>query len=185
MELRDATAADVSAIRAVARESLLASYGHAVDEALLTEAVDEWYDTAELTAEIEDERTVYPVAVVDGDVVGFAESYVVGRRERVGEIDWLHVRPDHRESGIGSALLERVESALRSAEVDRIEARVLADNEAGTTFYQREGYELAGERDVDIGGELFAEREYRKQVGSLTGISEAIYETEEGEQVHV
>src|SRR6056297_245945 len=185
MELRDATADDVDAVRSVARESLVASYGHAVGEQLLDEAVEEWYDADDLGDDVDDDDAVFPVAVVDGDVVGFAESYVVGRRERVGEIDWLHVRPDHRESGIGSALLERVESALRSAEVDRIEARVLADNEAGTTFYQREGYELAGERDVDIGGELFAEREYRKQVGSLTGISEAIYETEEGEQVHV
>jgi ribosomal protein S18 acetylase RimI-like enzyme len=158
MELRDATAADVSAIRGVARESLLASYGHAVDEALLTEAVDEWYDTAELTAEIEDERTVYPVAVVDGDVVGFAESYVVGRRERVGEIDWLHVHPDHRESGIGSALLERAEAELQDVDVDRIEARVLVANEAGTAFYEGEGYELVGERTVDIGEETFDER---------------------------
>ncbi|MFW5917969.1 MAG: GNAT family N-acetyltransferase, partial [Haloferacaceae archaeon] len=92
---------------------------------------------------------------------------------------------DHRESGIGSALLERVESALRSADVDRIEARVLADNEAGTEFYEREGYELAGERDVDIGGQTFAEREYRKQIGRLRGISEATYQTEEDETVHV
>src|SRR6056297_672468 len=151
MELRDATAADVSAIRAVARESLLASYGHAVDEALLTEAVDEWYDTEELTAEIEDERTVYPVALVDDEVVGFAESYVIGRRERVGEIDWLHVHPDHRGSGIGSALLALVESELKDADVDRIEARVLATNEAGTVFYESEGYELVDERAVEIG----------------------------------
>ena len=185
MELRDATAADVSAIRAVARESLLASYGHAVDEALLTEAVDEWYDTAELTAEIEDERTVYPVAVVDGDVVGFAESYVVGRRERVGEIDWLHVHPDHRESGIGSALLERAEAELQEVDVDRIEARVLVANEAGTAFYEAEGYELVGERTVDIGEETFDEREYRKQISRLTGISEGVVETAAGDTVYV
>ena len=185
MELRDATAADVSAIRAVARESLLASYGHAVDEALLTEAVDEWYDTEELTAEIEDERTVYPVAVVDGDVVGFAESYVVGRRERVGEIDWLHVHPDHRESGIGSALLERAEAELQDVDVDRIEARVLVANEAGTAFYEAEGYELVGERTVDIGEETFDEREYRKQISRLTGISEGVVETAAGDTVYV
>ncbi|RLM52117.1 MULTISPECIES: GNAT family N-acetyltransferase [unclassified Halorubrum] len=185
MDLREATAEDVDAVRSVARESLVASYGHAVDEALLDEAVEEWYDAGDLGDDVEDDDAVFPVAVVDGVVVGFAESYVVGRRERVGEIDWLHVHPDHRGSGIGSALLERVESALRSADVDRIEARVLADNEAGTEFYEREGYELAGEREVDIGGELFAEREFRKQVGRLRGISEATYQTEDGETVHV
>lgn len=185
MELRDATAADVDAIRDVARESLLASYGHAVDEALLAEAVDEWYDPDDLVADVDDEATVCPVAVVDDDVVGFAESYVVGRRERVGEIDWLHVHPDHRGSGIGSALLERVEAELRDADVDRIEARVLVANEAGTAFYEGEGYELVGERRVEIGEETFDEREYRKQVSRLTGISEGVVETDDGDTIYV
>ena len=185
MDLREATAEDIDAVRSVARESLVASYGHAVDEGLLDEAVEEWYDAGDLGDDVTDEDAVFPVAVADGVVVGFAESYVVGRRERVGEIDWLHVHPDHRGSGIGSALLERLESALRSADVDRIEARVLVDNEAGTEFYEREGYDVVGERDINIGGEMFAEREYRKQVGRLTGISDATYETADGETVHV
>ncbi|MUW14436.1 GNAT family N-acetyltransferase [Halorubrum sp. CBA1125] len=185
MDLRNATAADVDEIRTVARESLVASYGHAVDRDVLDEAVDEWYDAADLGDDIGGDDAVFPVAVVDGVVVGFAESYVVGRRERVGEIDWLHVHPDHRGSGIGSALLERVEAELRDADVDRIEGRVLADNEAGTAFYDREGYELVGEHPVDIGGKTFEEREYRKQVGRLTGISEATYETDNGDTVHV
>ncbi|MFC7187444.1 GNAT family N-acetyltransferase [Halorubrum yunnanense] len=185
MQLRDATAADVDPIREVARESLLASYGHAVDEALLAEAVDEWYDPDDLVADIDDESTVCPVAVVDDDVVGFAESYVVGRRERVGEIDWVHVHPDHRGSGIGSALLERLEAGLRDVDVDRIEARVLVDNEAGTAFYEAEGYELVGERSVEIGEETFDEREYRKQVSRLTGISDGVVETDAADTVHV
>src|SRR6056297_4178794 len=148
MELRDATADDVDGVRSVARESLVASYGHAVGEQLLDEAVEEWYDADDLGDDVDDDDAVFPVAVVDGDVVGFAESYVVGRRERVGEIDWLHVHPDHRGSGIGSALLERVESELQEVDVDRIEARVLVANEAGTAFYEAEGYELVGERTV-------------------------------------
>lgn len=185
MDLRAATADDIDAIRSVASESLTASYGHAVDETLLDEAVDEWYDADDLGADIADADTVFPVAIVDGEIVGFAESYVVGRRERVGEIDWLHVHPDHRGSGIGSALLARVESELRSADVDRIEARVLVANEAGTAFYEGEGYELIGERPVEIGEETFDEREYRKQISRLTGISDGVVETDDGGTVYV
>ncbi len=185
MDIRDATADDIDAIRSVARESLIASYEHAVDEALLDEAVDEWYAADDLGDDVGEDDTVFPVAVVDGEIVGFAESYVVGRRERVGEIDWLHVHPDHRESGIGSALMERVESELREADVDRIEGRVLADNEAGTAFYEREGYEIGDERRVDIGGETFDELEYQKQIGPRAGISEGTYETDDGETVFV
>jgi len=185
MDLRDATVEDVDGIRETARASLSASYGHALSTDLIEEAVESWYDADGVTETLDDVDAVFVVAVDDGEVVGFVQSYLVERREPVGELDWLHVHPDHRGSGIGSALLERVESALRSAEVDRIEARVLVDNEAGTEFYEREGYEFAGERDVNIGEETFAEREYRKQVGRLTGISEAVYETEAGDTVHV
>jgi ribosomal protein S18 acetylase RimI-like enzyme/ribosomal protein S27AE len=185
MELRAATVDDIDAIRSVARESLIASYGHAVDETLLDGAADEWYDPDDLEADIEAEDTVCPVAVVDGTVVGFAESYVVGRRERIGEIDWLHVHPDHRGSGIGSALLAHVEAELRAADVDRIESRVLVANEAGTAFYEAEGYELIGERPVEIGEETFDELAYRKQISRLTGISDGIVETEAGDTVYV
>jgi len=78
-----------------------------------------------------------------------------------------------------------VESELRAADVDRMVARVLVDNEAGTAFYDREGYDLDGERSVEIGDETFDEREYRKQIGRLTGISEGTYKTEDGETVYV
>ncbi|MFC6753829.1 GNAT family N-acetyltransferase [Halorubrum tibetense] len=185
MDLRAATADDVESIRDVALASLTASYGHAVDEGVLAGAVENWYGAADVGDDIADPDTVCPVAVVDGGVVAFAESYVVDRRERVGEIDWLHVHPDHRDSGIGSALLERVEAELRERDVDSIEGKVLVDNEAGTAFYEREGYDRSGERVVDIGEESFEERLYRKRIGQTGSVREAIYETGDGDTVYV
>jgi len=185
MDLRPATPQDVDGIRAVARASMSASYGHALDEELLSGVVDRWYDAAELGDDIAAEETVFPVAVENGEIVGFAESYVVGRRDRVGEIDWLHVHPDHRGRGIGSRLLERVEVALREADVDRIEGRVLAENERGTAFYEREGYEQAGERTVTIGHDTFVERLYRKQLSRAETFKKESYVTDDGETVYV
>lgn len=185
MDLRSATPEDIESIREVALASLTASYGHAVDEDLLMEAVEKWYSTSDVADAVADPDTVFLVATVDGDVVAFAESYVVERRERVGEIDWLHVHPDHRGAGIGSELLVEVEANLRDREVDSIEGTVLADNEAGTAFYAREGYDLSGERSVDIGGERFDERVYRKRIGRDGSLREGVYETADGERVHV
>ncbi|MBP1923040.1 ribosomal protein S18 acetylase RimI-like enzyme [Halorubrum alkaliphilum] len=185
MNLRTATDDDVESIREVALASLTASYGHAVESDLLSAAVEKWYGASDVGDDVADPDTVCPVAVVDGSVVAFAESYVVDRRERVGEIDWLHVHPDHRESGIGSALLERVEAELRKRDVDSIEGRVLVDNEAGTEFYEREGYDVSGERVVDVGGESFRERIYRKRIGRDAALRAAVYETGDGETVYV
>lgn len=185
MEIRTATAEDVEAIRDVAGASLSASYGHVVDEELLEGAVERWYEESEVSADVANPETVFLVAVDDGTVVGFAESYVVDRRERVGEIDWLHVPPDYRGEGVGSDLLDRVEDELREAEAANIEGRVLADNEAGTTFYEREGYTQSGERHVDIGDGTFTELLYRKRLSRAERDRKESYETDDGDTVYV
>ena len=185
MHVRDAVDEEIESIRDVALASLTASYGHAVAEELLGDAVERWYDADELGEDVTDPNTVFLVAEIDDDVVGFAESYVIDRRDRVGEIDWLHVHPDHRGEGVGSALLEAVETALRDADVDAVEGRVLVDNEAGVAFYERGGYDHAGDRYVDIGDETFTERVYRKRLTGTDGDRTASYETDDGEVVHV
>jgi ribosomal protein S18 acetylase RimI-like enzyme len=163
MQVRAATVDDVDAIRRVAGESLGASYGHVLDEETLEEAVERWYATDSLSEDIEADDSVMLVAERDdGTVVGFAQGYVTDRRERVGEIDWLHVDPDEREGGVGTELLTDIESALADAAVDRIEGCVLRANEAGGEFYAEHGFDLTGERSVKIAGERFDEAIYSK-----------------------
>lgn len=186
MELRDATTEDVEGIRAVARSSLTESYGHALDEDLIEGAVDRWYDTDELGDKIADENAIVPVAVDEGEIVGFAESAIVDGRRSIGIIDWIHVDPEFRGEGIGSELLARVETKLREHDVEQIEGRVLAANEAGAGFYESVGYEKADEREVEIGDQVFTERLYAKSVDAES--EEVLVEShtsEEGDEVFV
>ncbi|SFR47023.1 GNAT family N-acetyltransferase [Halogeometricum limi] len=162
MDLRDATTQDVDQIRTVAHESMKASYGHAIDEETIEEAVEGWYDSEKLGDALEDDNTVFIVAVDDGTVVGFIQAYVSKGREAVGEIDWLHVLPDNRGEGIGSQLLKRIEQELTGEGVDRIEGRVLSDNEAGGDFYAEQGYDQSDERTIEVGEQSFEELEYEK-----------------------
>lgn len=175
MDLRDATPEDIEDVRAVASASLEASYGHVLSAEAIEDAVETWYETEELSAELTDEDAVFVVAVEDGEaqgasggrtpsdqVVGFVQSYFVDRREPVGQLDWLHVHPDHRGRGIGSELLRRAEAELLERGATRIEGRVLVANESGTEFYAEEGFAAGPEREVEIGGESFRERLYTK-----------------------
>ncbi|RLM57566.1 GNAT family N-acetyltransferase [Halobellus sp. Atlit-31R] len=158
MDVRDATTEDVDDIRRVATESLTASYGHAIDEEIITAAVDEWYSPDRLTESLTDDRRVFVLALHEGTVVGFAQSEISDGRETVGYLDWLHVVPDHRGEGIGSQLLARLEEELVGADVDRLEGRVLSENQEGVSFYDEQGFTEVGERTVDIHGESFSER---------------------------
>lgn len=162
MDIRQATSDDIAEIRRVARESLAESYGHAIDHELIGSVVEKWYDTDDLATNLADPDTYFVVAEDGDELVGFVESYVVTRREIIGEIDWLHVAPDHRGKGIGAELLATLEDELLRRGVERIEGAVLVANEMGTDFYDEHGFTAAGERTVDIGGTAFAERVYVK-----------------------
>lgn len=162
MEIRDATPDDIEGIRKAAHESLTASYGHVLDEQVLDAAIDNWYDEADLREDLTAGDAVFLVAEEGGDVAGFVQSYVLENRETVGEIDWLHVRPDYRGRGIGTSLLRRIEALLLDHGVDRIEGRVLVANEAGASFYEEHGFSKAGDRHVTIGEKECDERVFIK-----------------------
>ncbi|MFB6090128.1 MAG: GNAT family N-acetyltransferase [Halobellus sp.] len=160
MDVRDATTEDVDEIRRVATESLRASYGHAIDEDVIEAAVDKWYSTERVTDSLGDDSEVFVLAEDEGSLVGFAQSEIVDGRETVGYLDWLHVVPAHRGEGIGSQLLARLEQELVDGGVDRLEGRVLTENEEGVAFYEEQGFSEVGERTVEIHGETFTERVY-------------------------
>lgn len=162
MDLREATREDVAGIRTVAGESLRESYDHVLDEETIDEAVENWYGGEMLSEDLADEDAVLVVAVDDGDVVGFAQSYAVDRPAPVGEIDWLHVLPGRRDEGLGTRLLRHVEAGLLDRGVQRIEGRVLAANEEGAEFYDTHGFDSADDETVEIGGESFTEHVYAK-----------------------
>ena len=187
MDVRDATTKDVDEIRRVATESLSASYGHAIDEETIRAAVDKWYSTDRLTQALNDADEIFVLAVEDGSVVGFAQSEISDGRETVGYLDWLHVVPEHRGGGIGSQLLARLKQKLVASGVDRLEGRVLTENEEGVTFYDEQGFSEVGERTVEIRGEAFTERVYTTFLDegdeSETGLSRR--QTADGKTVYV
>lgn len=164
MELREATAADIDGIRQVARDSLMESYSHALDESVIDESVDEWYGD-ELADELERDETVYLVAD-DGRLVGFSQSYLVGKEGTTGEINWLHVAPEARGDGLGSRLLTRTEELLVDRGATRLTGKVLTVNKGGADFYEGHGYEEGDTRKIDLGAQSFTERTYLKFPGA-------------------
>jgi ribosomal protein S18 acetylase RimI-like enzyme len=186
MQVRTATIDDIDAIRRVAGASLTASYGHVLDDETIGDAVERWYATDSLAEDLESDDTLMLVAARNGAVVGFTQAYVTDRRERVGEIDWLHVDPDDREGGVGTTLLREVETELVERDVDRIEGCVLEANEAGGEFYAEHGFEATGTRTVRIAGESFDEAVYSKFVeGPVEQVVMETRTTEDGTVVYV
>ncbi|MFC4358807.1 GNAT family N-acetyltransferase [Halobium salinum] len=187
MEIREATDDDIEGIRTVARESLLASYTPALSEELIEEAVDNWYGDG-FEAELADDEALLLVGVEDDTVVAFSQSYLTQLENQTGDVNWLHVHPDHRGHGYGSKLLTETEGRLVDSGIVRLKGRVLEANESGPEFYESHGYDRGDEREVEIGDGTFTEWSFVKLPGEEGEEYEAPLdprELEDGRTVYV
>jgi GNAT superfamily N-acetyltransferase len=86
------------------------------------------------------------VAVLDGRDVGYTvvalhhgpdDTWVTG--DRIAEVETLSVLPDVRRSGVGSALLDRVDNELTRLGVRDLRIAVIPANTDAARFYERRG----------------------------------------------
>ncbi|MDP8999845.1 MAG: GNAT family acetyltransferase [Myxococcota bacterium] len=102
-----------------------------------------------ITKKLATQRELFFVAVIDAAVVGTAMGGFDGHR------GWLYavaVRPDMQRSGIGSALVRRVEDALVARGCPKLNLQVRVPNRGVVAFYRRLGYLV--EQRVSMGKRL-------------------------------
>ncbi|APX00036.1 N-acetyltransferase [Halobiforma lacisalsi AJ5] len=178
--VRQATTDDAWTVHETARESWHAAYDDVLGSERVDEIVDEWYALGDLESSIEDANdrpdAQFLVAVPsderrepanDGgiggeDCLGFAHVVPWPEDEAVGYLVRLYVTPDRWGEGIGTALLERLESEVRE-EFDRLRLAVLADNEVGVSFYESAGFHRVETRETDLADGL-EEHVYEKSL---------------------
>lgn len=159
MEIRSATEADADEIRSVVQRSMKASYS--LGPSTIEAAVTEWFGPEAYERKLNDDDYVLHVAELDDVVAGMAESVVTS--DSAGDINWTHVDPDYRGRGIGQALFEAARETLLEQGADHVRGVVLTNNADGTSFYQRQGFEQVGEREIDIDGKTHTEYIYHEE----------------------
>lgn len=159
MEVREATESDAETIRTIAHNSLTSTYTDFLDEGTIEDAINQWYGD-DFADTIETDHSLILVIEHDGEIAGFSQSELVGQRRENGQLLWLHIDPDHRGHGIGVRLLVRTREKLLEEGANQIQCFVLEDNEGGNEFYQDHGFQQAGQREVEIGDEVFTENVY-------------------------
>ena len=109
-----------------------------------------WNDPAEIIRRKRAiQRELFFVAALDSDVVGTAFGGYDGNR---GWVYHVAVGPGHRRLGIGSALVRRVEDALRAAGCPKVNLQVHATNAGVVAFYEQLGYRV--EERISMGKPL-------------------------------
>ena len=95
--------------------------------------------------------TLLLLAIVGDETVGYGLTHVMPvadswiedtwrTGDRIGEIESLSVLPEYRGGGLGSELLERLETHLHERGVDDLILGALAGNDDAIRLYERRGY---------------------------------------------
>lgn len=105
------------------------------------------------------------VAKLDGRVVGFTTIHriegEIGEMSHVGEMS-IDVHPDFQRRGIGTELLRSSVNLAKTRRFERLEADILANNQAAQNLVKKAGFELEGMRRkrVKKDGEYYDEACY-------------------------
>jgi len=141
---------DVPALVALARDTWRRHYPSIISEAQIEYMLAQRYDEAAIRAQIGLPDTWWDVMKQDGALAGFAQY------ERSGadaiKLDKIYVGYDRRGQGLGSLLLQHVESEARAKGARRLYLQVNKNNVSAIGAYRRNGFEVAREVVVDIGG---------------------------------
>jgi len=178
MEIREATPEDRKEVGEVAERSLQASYS--LSPQTIQGAVRQWYDVDGFEGKISRDDVLILVAEKSEKVVGFSEN-LIAEEDGPADLLWLHVHPDHRGEQIGTELFEETRERLSERGGTRLRGRVLSMNRAGNTFYESQGFEKAGEDEVEIDDRTYTENIYvESEPSGLKPLT-----TDSGETVYV
>ncbi len=113
---------------------------------------DSWAARRELYADLLSRPdALLLLARLDGELVGYALAHELKTGEtwvadtwvtapRLAELESLSVLPEHRGTGIGSALLDAVDEELARRGIEDVIVGVLPGNEGAVELYRRRGF---------------------------------------------
>ena len=175
MEIREAVASDSDRIQAIAEQSFQASYAFSPLE--IETIVEAEFEAESIAARLDDDERILLVAERDDSLLGFAEAEIAS--DERGEIVWLHVDPTERGQGVGTELTERVIADLRERVIKEIQAVVLAQNQEGSEFFERFGFESVDQTDREFDEDTFRAEVYSTLAEEWTGKEYTVPESEE------
>ena len=149
--VRPARTADVPAIRTIAERGWRATYDEFLSDEAIDRALAEWYNPEYVRGELTDDDVVYLVAEDDG-VVGYVGGGPAEAAD-TAHLGAIYVEPERWGEEIGSTLLAAFEDRWLARGRDRLQFRVLAENDVAIPFYRAHGYEVHDRTDATLFGE--------------------------------
>jgi N-acetylglutamate synthase-like GNAT family acetyltransferase len=151
--IRPAQIKDIRGVRQVAKETWTDTYKTIYSMDFINRFLDHAYSETSLEQSIrkdEDrpERHFFVAESEQNEVIGYAHVRPEG--PGVYELLRIYVSPPFQGSGAGSALLQEIKNQITS--LNKLRAWVERKNMAGRRFYEKKGFQAAGEKTETVEG---------------------------------
>ena len=126
----------------------------------LTEYLEFTYDPIKLTRSIRKENNVYLLAFLDGKAVGFAKLKKHSLNDLIEspiqmELQKIYVLSEYQGRGVGTALMQEVQSIAHDGNPDCIWLDTYISNDKAIQFYEKNGFRKIGNYFFTIGSQTF------------------------------
>jgi ribosomal protein S18 acetylase RimI-like enzyme len=166
-DVRLAVAQDAVGIANVAQRTWKDTYAGIILPETQERFLGRWYTPAVLEEAIGRSESWLYVAVVEAEVIGFAQFMM--RDDGRGELTRIYVLPEWQRRGVGSRLLREGLAALSAHGAQEVFVHVERDNAKGTGFYERSGFHQVRGFSAELPEQNLELLEYALSLGARSG----------------
>lgn len=154
IRIRTASEADIPLINELGAKAFFPTYLPFISAEQVDYMFHMMYDVPALEWQMKQRGDVFLIASAGDEPCGFAAFQLCGYDNKTAKLHKLYVLPGVQTKGIGRALLQEAERRAQAAAQDALLLNVNRYNKA-IQFYERMGYVIVAEDDIDIGNGYF------------------------------
>ena len=151
--IQQASIGDLAIVKNLAHQIWPVTYGHILSPTQLQYMLELNYSLASLKKQMKEQGHVFLIARLNSEPVGFA-SFAATAKPGVYKLQKIYVSTTIQGKGLGKALIDAVIKEIQPLHAVSLQLNVNRHNQA-VTFYQKFGFVIIKEEDIDIGNGYF------------------------------
>ena len=150
LTIKAATEADFPTIRQIAYDTWPQTFGQILSEQQIAYMLDLMYSLPSLQAQVQQQGHVFLLASEAENPLGYISYELNYQQTTATKIHKIYILPQAQGKGVGKALIDAATAVGLANQNEALLLNVNKYNKA-LQFYERIGFEVIGQEDVDIG----------------------------------